>query len=73
MKLSEIKQTLAENNLQLTKSLGQNFLHDGNQLRRIVRAAELQKLLRHSLRLYRGQTNVAHRRPRRGGPVGRAI
>ena len=27
--------------IQLTKSLGQNFLHDGNQLRRIVTAADL--------------------------------
>jgi 16S rRNA (adenine1518-N6/adenine1519-N6)-dimethyltransferase len=43
MKLSEIKQILTERDIQLTKSLGQNFLHDGNQLRRIVRAAELQK------------------------------
>lgn len=42
MKLSEMKQVLAEKQVQLTKSLGQNFLHDGNQLRRIVRAAELQ-------------------------------
>ncbi len=41
MRLSEIKQFLAERNLQLTKSLGQNFLHDANQLRRIVEAAEL--------------------------------
>jgi len=41
MKLSEIKQVLTQKNLQLTKSLGQNFLHDGNQLRRIVAAAEL--------------------------------
>jgi len=29
--------------IQLTKSLGQNFLHDANQLRRIVKAAELSK------------------------------
>jgi 16S rRNA (adenine1518-N6/adenine1519-N6)-dimethyltransferase len=43
MKLSEIKQILAEGDLHLTKSLGQNFLHDGNQLRRIVEAAELKK------------------------------
>ena len=42
MKLSEIKQVLAERNIRLTKSLGQNFLHDGNQLRRIADAAELQ-------------------------------
>jgi 16S rRNA (adenine1518-N6/adenine1519-N6)-dimethyltransferase len=41
MKLSEMKHILAERDLQLTKSLGQNFLHDGNQLRRIVEAAEL--------------------------------
>ncbi len=41
MKLSEMKQILAERDLQLTKSLGQNFLHDGNQLRRIVEAADL--------------------------------
>ncbi len=42
MKLSEMKQILAEHELQLTKSLGQNFLHDANQLRRIVAASELQ-------------------------------
>jgi 16S rRNA (adenine1518-N6/adenine1519-N6)-dimethyltransferase len=41
MKLSEIREVLGRRNLQLTKSLGQNFLHDGNQLRRIVAAAEL--------------------------------
>src|SRR6185503_19434072 len=29
--------------IRLTKSLGQNFLHDGNQLRRIIAAAELSK------------------------------
>jgi 16S rRNA (adenine1518-N6/adenine1519-N6)-dimethyltransferase len=40
MKLSEMRQLLAERGLQLTKSLGQNFLHDANQLRRIVEAAE---------------------------------
>jgi len=34
---------LATRGIQLTKSLGQNFLHDGNQLRRIVEAAELKK------------------------------
>jgi 16S rRNA (adenine1518-N6/adenine1519-N6)-dimethyltransferase len=43
MKLSEIKQLLADHQIQLTKSLGQNFLHDGNQLRRIIRAAALIK------------------------------
>jgi 16S rRNA (adenine1518-N6/adenine1519-N6)-dimethyltransferase len=43
MKLSEMKQALGAHNIRLTKSLGQNFLHDGNQLRRIVAAAELAK------------------------------
>ncbi len=42
MKLSEMRQTLNERGLQLTRSLGQSFLHDGNQIRRIVAAAELQ-------------------------------
>ena len=41
MTLSEMRQILTARDLQLTKSLGQNFLHDGNQLRRIVAAAEL--------------------------------
>jgi 16S rRNA (adenine1518-N6/adenine1519-N6)-dimethyltransferase len=41
MKLSEMKQLLVERGILLTKSLGQNFLHDGNQLRRIAAAAEL--------------------------------
>ena len=41
MTLSEMKQALATGGIQLTRSLGQNFLHDGNQLRRIVAAAEL--------------------------------
>jgi len=40
--LSEMRSVLDESGIQLTKSLGQNFLHDGNQLRRIVAAAELQ-------------------------------
>jgi 16S rRNA (adenine1518-N6/adenine1519-N6)-dimethyltransferase len=39
--LSEMRGILDERGIQLTKSLGQNFLHDGNQLRRIVAAAEL--------------------------------
>jgi len=43
MKLSEMKQILSSGQIQLTKSLGQNFLHDGNQLRRIVDAAQLTK------------------------------
>ncbi len=41
MTLSEMREILKARDLQLTKSLGQNFLHDGNQLRRIVTAAEL--------------------------------
>src|SRR5262245_12511438 len=41
MRLSEIRHALAASGIRLTKSLGQNFLHDGNQLRRIVQAAEL--------------------------------
>lgn len=43
MKLTEMKQVLASGRIQLTKSLGQNFLHDGNQLRRIADAANLFK------------------------------
>jgi len=43
MKLSQMKQILSERGIHLTKSLGQNFLHDGNQLRRIVDAAKLTK------------------------------
>jgi 16S rRNA (adenine1518-N6/adenine1519-N6)-dimethyltransferase len=43
VKLNEMKQFLSERGIQLTKSLGQNFLHDGNQLRRIVEAANLTK------------------------------
>src|SRR5580658_3349979 len=36
-----MKSALAEYDLRLTKSLGQNFLHDQNQLRRIISAAEI--------------------------------
>jgi 16S rRNA (adenine1518-N6/adenine1519-N6)-dimethyltransferase len=43
MTLNEMKRFLADGNIQLTKSLGQNFLHDASQLRRIVDAAELSK------------------------------
>jgi len=43
MKLSEMRELLDRRGIQLTKSLGQNFLHDQNQLRRIVDAAELSK------------------------------
>ena len=41
MKLSEMKQVLDERDIHLTRSLGQNFLHDARQLRRIVDAARL--------------------------------
>ncbi len=41
MTLNEMRELLAKRDLQLTKSLGQNFLHDGNQLRRIVDTAEI--------------------------------
>ena len=43
MNLNEMKQVLALRGIQLTKSLGQNFLHDANQLRRIMAVAELKK------------------------------
>jgi 16S rRNA (adenine1518-N6/adenine1519-N6)-dimethyltransferase len=41
MNLNQIRHVLETENIQLTKSLGQNFLHDPNQIRRIVEAAEL--------------------------------
>ena len=41
MKLTEMRELLAKRDIQLTKSLGQNFLHDANQLERIANAAEL--------------------------------
>lgn len=41
MKLSEMRELLVKRDIQLTKSLGQNFLHDANQLERIVAAAAL--------------------------------
>ncbi len=43
MRLTEMKQLLAERGIRLTKSLGQTFLHDANQLRRIVAAADLKQ------------------------------
>jgi len=43
MKLSEMKQVLEERRLLLTKALGQNFLHDQNQVKRIVYTAGLEK------------------------------
>jgi 16S rRNA (adenine1518-N6/adenine1519-N6)-dimethyltransferase len=41
MTLGEMRRILMVHDIRLTKSLGQNFLHDGNQLRRILDAAEL--------------------------------
>lgn len=41
MTLTEMRALLAKRDIQLTRSLGQNFLHDGNQLRRIVDAGQL--------------------------------
>jgi 16S rRNA (adenine1518-N6/adenine1519-N6)-dimethyltransferase len=41
MNLSEIKQLLKKHDLQLTKSMGQNFMHDSNQLERLVALASL--------------------------------
>jgi 16S rRNA (adenine1518-N6/adenine1519-N6)-dimethyltransferase len=41
MKLSEMRQVLSARGIQLTKSLGQNFLHDSNQLARIAALGEL--------------------------------
>src|SRR6478672_7572039 len=41
MKLTEMKTLLEQERITLTKSLGQNFLHDGNQVRKIVESAEL--------------------------------
>jgi 16S rRNA (adenine1518-N6/adenine1519-N6)-dimethyltransferase len=43
LKLSEMREVLTRRDIQLTKSLGQNFLHDANQLQKIVEAAELSK------------------------------
>jgi 16S rRNA (adenine1518-N6/adenine1519-N6)-dimethyltransferase len=40
MTLSDIRKILSERELRLSKSLGQNFLHDQNQVRRILAAAE---------------------------------
>jgi 16S rRNA (adenine1518-N6/adenine1519-N6)-dimethyltransferase len=43
VKLSEMREVLTRRDIQLTKSLGQNFLHDTNHLQKIVEAAELSK------------------------------
>lgn len=42
MTLAQIKIILAEQGLRLTRSLGQNFLHDSNQLQRIITAAQIE-------------------------------
>jgi 16S rRNA (adenine1518-N6/adenine1519-N6)-dimethyltransferase len=39
--LGQMRELLERRGIQLTKSLGQNFLHDQNQLRRIMAAAEV--------------------------------
>lgn len=41
MRLSELRRILEKGEIRLTKSLGQNFLHDANQLERIAEAARL--------------------------------
>lgn len=41
MKISEMRELLDRRGIQLTKSLGQNFLHDARQLERIAAVAEL--------------------------------
>jgi len=41
VKLSEMREILKKRDIQLTKALGQNFLHDANQLERIVRVGEV--------------------------------
>lgn len=41
MKLSEMRATLDQRGIMLTKSLGQNFLHDENQLHRLILAGEM--------------------------------
>ena len=41
MNVTDIRQLLADADIRLTKSLGQNFLHDANQLRRIVESGDL--------------------------------
>ncbi len=44
MKLTDMRALLNQRDIQLTKSLGQNFLHDQHQLQRIVDAGEVTKL-----------------------------
>jgi 16S rRNA (adenine1518-N6/adenine1519-N6)-dimethyltransferase len=42
MKLSAMRQLLTERGIQLTRSLGQNFLHDAHQLDRLIALADVQ-------------------------------
>ncbi|MCX7871745.1 MAG: 16S rRNA (adenine(1518)-N(6)/adenine(1519)-N(6))-dimethyltransferase RsmA [Verrucomicrobiae bacterium] len=42
MTISEIKKLLIEYDIHLTKQLGQNFLHDANQLKKILSLAQIQ-------------------------------
>lgn len=44
MKLTDMRALLNQRDIQLTKSLGQNFLHDKHQLQRIIDAGEVAKL-----------------------------
>ena len=41
MNRTDIRETLDEESIRLTKSLGQNLLHDQNVLRRIAKAGDL--------------------------------
>jgi len=41
VKLSEMREILKKREIQLTKALGQNFLHDANQLERIVHVGDV--------------------------------
>ncbi|MBI1841030.1 MAG: ribosomal RNA small subunit methyltransferase A [Verrucomicrobia bacterium] len=43
MKLSDMRRILEERKIALTKSMGQNFLHDENQLRRLLEEADLRE------------------------------
>jgi 16S rRNA (adenine1518-N6/adenine1519-N6)-dimethyltransferase len=43
MTLTEMREWLVKRDIQLTRSLGQNFLHDQNQLRHIVSVADIRR------------------------------
>lgn len=43
MRIGEMRHLLRQSGIGLSKALGQNFLHDGNQLRRIVQCAALRE------------------------------